>query len=99
MISFVNNAILLLLLAGCYTGITFNPDFHIGDYERGGITGEDGVTIYADDPQFNQWACLHVTKVEELKTILQKAKIPKRKRHLFLKQLELIKRQSRDLNE
>lgn len=80
MMSFGKNKFLLLfiLLAGCRTGrVSFNPDFYVGDHATGSIVSERGDTVSADDPAFDEFACMHKTKIKELSTLLIRLKIPR----------------------
>ena len=84
---------LTILLISCQHGIEFNPDFYIGDYENVSITNEDGKTVYADEPLFNKYACMHEEKVKELKKILSEATISRKaKRKLDFEFTQLIGR-------
>lgn len=80
---------LLIFAIGCTTGIKFNPDWHVGDYEQMRIVPEKGEPILCEDPRFNNYACMHVDKIKELKEILLKARMPKSTKRMIIKKLEL----------
>lgn len=73
-----NKLIPLLFILGCQTGIRFDPNFHIGDYEIMAIKDRNNNIVYSDQEEFNQYACMHETKVMELKEILRKARMPRK---------------------
>lgn len=77
----IDKLLLVLLMisfvASCTTGITWNPDWYIGDYLNERIISEKGHTIQANNQEFNGYACIHIEQVIELKEILRKARIPK----------------------
>ena len=58
----------------------WNPDFAIADYENQRIVKEDGTAIYADEIEFNQYACLNKSKIIELNSILRRARIYKQEK-------------------
>lgn len=79
----------LLFFSSCGTnnGITFDPDFFVGDYQRMGIVNRDNFFVPAFDPTFNNYACMSEEKVKELSVILHKAKMPKVQKSILEKQL------------
>ena len=80
---------LLVFLIGCQTGVKFDPNFHIGDYLNQAIVDRNGSYVYSDEEKFNQYACMHETKVKELAEILKKARIPKKSKFQMLKTLNI----------
>jgi hypothetical protein len=84
--------ILLVFMMGassCTTGITFNPDWHVGDSHQMAIVPEEGPVVMCEAERFNNFACMHREKVKELKIILQNARIPKKDKEKILKALEI----------
>jgi len=72
-----------MLLSGC-GGIKFNPDIHVGDYENQGIVNERGEIIYCDSPEFNAYGAMHITKWQELREILIRARMSRRKKNYLI---------------
>jgi len=70
--------LMMLLVTSCQTGISWRPDFFVGDYETETIVNEDGITVYSNEILFNEYGCLHKDQIKELREILRKAKIPKK---------------------
>jgi hypothetical protein len=69
---------LLLLLVGCGSkGVRFDPDFYVGDHRVQGIVSERGDVVPAAVPLFDEFACMHKTKIRELKALLIRLKVPK----------------------
>lgn len=63
----------LLTLIACEE-IKFDPVFHAGDSTNGQIVPREPFPIISCfDPEFDQYACMHVEKIKELKEILIKA--------------------------
>lgn len=79
--------VFVLGASSCTTGITFNPDFHVGDPVQMAIVPEEGPIVRCEEERFSQFACMHREKVKELKEILQKARIPKKEKLRLLKTL------------
>jgi len=70
--SFVSNIVLIIIilsLIGC-KGVSFNPDFHVGDHLTQTIASERGDIIPTDSPRFDEFACMHIDKIKELKRLL-----------------------------
>jgi len=89
---FYKNLILLLALitiASCGpTGIRFNPEFFISDYENEQLINEQGFTVRCNSPEFNSYVCMHKQKVIELLEILRRQNnLPKEER-LKVQELE-----------
>lgn len=78
----MNKIIPLFILIGC-TGIKFNPDIYVGDYQNEGITSEKGITVYANEQRFNEYGCMHKSKWKELREILRRARLPRRTKRLI----------------
>lgn len=79
---------LLVVVLSCgQQGIQFDPQFYKGDYLSESVVNRHGVHIYANDPEFNNLACMSKEKVIELMQILYKARIPKKKRKKILKSI------------
>ncbi len=74
----------LPLLLSCQ-GIVFNPDWHVGDSALMAIVPESGPIVHADEPYFNEFACMHKSKVSELKEILLKARMPRNDKLMLLR--------------
>jgi len=68
---------LIIGASSCTTGIKFDPDWHVGDYQNVAIVNEQGQFVFADESNFNNYACMSEQKVKELVTILSRARIPK----------------------
>jgi len=66
--------LMLLTMVSC-AGIKFDADWHVADYKNFGIVNERGEYIYADEEAFNSFACLHESKIRELKEILIRARM------------------------
>lgn len=81
----------LFLLIGCQTGIKWNPDFYVGDYENQAIVNEKGIYVYSDEIEFNNYACLSEEKVLELAEILYRARLPRRNIIFILDKIKLKK--------
>lgn len=76
----------LPLLVSCQ-GISFNPDWHVGDFEQMAIVPESGPIVFADEENFNNYACMHKLKVQELKEILLRARLPRGQKLKILERL------------
>ena len=63
----------LLISAKCDRAIKFNPDWHVGDHIRESIVNERNESVMCFEPVFNDYSCMHKTKVCELVKILQDA--------------------------
>ncbi len=50
----------------------FDPQFHIGDYEKAAIKNRAGVEVSCNEKKFNEFACMHTDKVKELNVILSR---------------------------
>lgn len=60
------------ILSGCTSsGVSFNPDFYLGDSKNAQIVGEGNRIVKANDPLFDKYACMFETKVYELRQILR----------------------------
>lgn len=62
-------------------GVSFNPDAAMADYTTNSIIHEDGRQIYCDTPEFNEYACMSLTKWKELKSLLTRIKLDKKTRY------------------
>lgn len=71
--------ILLGSMGGCNQRILFDPDFYVTDHTIPGITNEQGQSLKASDPQFDDFACMSRAKVEELEELLMTHGSPKLK--------------------
>lgn len=75
-------ATVTLTLSGCGGGgtpISFNPDFHRGVHDAQPdpvIQGEGNRIVSTRQPAFDEYACMHKTKVVQLLDILSRAQIP-----------------------
>ena len=79
---------LILITSACQTrGIKWNPDFYMSDYQNVAIVNEKGHVIYADQEEFNGFACLSEGKVKELAEILKKARMPRELKRNLLEKL------------
>lgn len=77
--------VFLLAIAGC-KGVYFNPDFFVADHTSGGIVSERGEVILSSDERFDEFACMHIEKVKELKRLLMSKNIGGKNRALVLQQ-------------
>jgi len=80
--------------------VKFDPDFYRHDYFNEQIVNEDGVAVLCSDPKFNNFASLSQEKIEELISILRRAKIPRSLiplRDKYVQQLESQLEQMNDL--
>ena len=72
--------ILTVMVISCQTGIKFDPQWHNADHLRQSIVyshnGNEN-QVFTDEPEFDQYACMHINKIQELAEILKRAKIPK----------------------
>lgn len=78
MTSFVKASLLafiMIALISCKKGITFDPDFYVGHSEIQAIKSERGDIIFTSDTRFNDFACMHIEKIKELKKILMRQKL------------------------
>ena len=83
--------VLLMILSACNSQrVKFNPDAYKANSELEAIVSERNVEIQCRDEKFNEYACMHRTKWEELRTILQSARIPKELKTQLLKQIDNI---------
>jgi len=81
---------ILFLLASCQQGIKFHPDFYIGDYQNERIVNENNIEVFSYEESFNDFACMHKTKVKELAEILKRARIPKEVKANSIKYLQSV---------
>lgn len=86
--------IILAMLAGCSKGILFDPDFHVGDHNVGGIVNDQGQVILATDVRFDGFACMSSDKIKELKQILMGSSSKKVRRVTMQEYRQLMSRVS-----
>ncbi len=67
--------LLFCLISACRKPVYFNPDFYVADFRVGGIVSERGETILSNEPAFNEYACMHINKVKELRRLLYNVKL------------------------
>lgn len=79
--------IVFLIASSCSTGITFNPDWYVADHFSGAIVSERGEYVYSYDEKYDEYACMHKSKIEELRILLLKARIPKKEKEAYSKML------------
>ena len=65
-------------------GIKFEPLFHAGDSAHSQIVPKEPYPIVAcNDPKFDEFFCMHIDKVKELKELLMRSKLsPKVKKQI-----------------
>lgn len=63
-----------LSVSSCYRP-NFDPDFYVGDYESEQIINEDGKIISCNEPELNEFGCMHVDKIKELRRLLDRCQI------------------------
>lgn len=90
----------LSLLIGCndddWAKIDYDPNFYRPDIEQQHLIDRNGVTVNFDQPAMNNFACLTKGKIKELAEILERARLPKKKRAELLGPLyEVIKEDDR----
>jgi hypothetical protein len=68
--------LLPLFFLSCRGGVSFNPDFYVGDHTSQTIVSERGEGIPTADPRFDEYACMHKEKIKELKALLIRLKVP-----------------------
>jgi len=82
MISLGSKMIIILTmfwLSSCTSeGVKFDPDVYVG--RNGYIINERLMKVMADEPRFLEYGCMHRDKWIELKEVLDRARIPKRKK-------------------
>ncbi len=89
--NFINLIILIIITTACQTrGISWDPNFYIGDHQNAAIIDKNGNVVYADEPAFNGYACLSEQKVQELAEILKKARMPRDLKKNLLEKLPII---------
>ena len=82
----------LFFVAGassCSRGITFNPDFHVGDSELLAIVPEEGHPVMCEEQRFNNFSCMHKEKVKELRAILSRARLPREQKERIINLLNI----------
>lgn len=84
--------LLLISITASCRGIRWNPDFYVGDYEVQGIRSERGELVYSNEIRFNEFGCLHKTKIKELSEILRRARMPRKTKQLLFMELKKIDR-------
>lgn len=67
--------LLLYFCLACRKSVYFNPDFFVTDFRVGGIVSERGEVILSSEPAFNEYACMHINKVKELRRLLYSVKL------------------------
>lgn len=85
----------IFFASSCQTGIKFNPDFHKATSAEQAIVDERGNRIYSDEPEFDNFACMHKEKIKELAEILKKARIPKEEKEIILKKINNLRKKFR----
>ena len=80
--------LIAIFLTSCKSSdsIKFDPDFHVGDAANAQIVPElpkEPISCY--DERFEEYACMHVSKVKELIEILTRARIPREKQRELIK--------------
>jgi hypothetical protein len=84
---------LLLFMASCGNyRIDWRPDFYIADYQTSSIVNENGIRVYADSPQFNDFACLGRSKVIELMQLLMQTDLPREDKERILREVQKVYR-------
>jgi len=64
-------------LIGCgSTGIEFDTDYYVGDYNKEQIINENSIAVSCKEPAFNSFGCLSATKIKELAKILNRCSCP-----------------------
>lgn len=71
-------------------GVNFDPDIHMSDYEMDSIVGEDGVYISCQEPEFNEYACMHKSKWIELKALLTRIRLSKKDSKMLIEKTQKI---------
>lgn len=76
--------------------VEYDPYFFATDHTTQSIVSEDGMTVYADSPEFDSYVCAHHLKISELANILAVAKVPwwytKRQKKLIKKMKSELKK-------
>lgn len=67
----------LVILTSSCGRIKWDPNFFVSDYINSAIVDRNGVVVYTDTPEFNNYACLSIDKIMELNEILIRARLPK----------------------
>jgi len=64
--------VFLFLSASCGRGVTFDPDWYVGDHVNEYIINENGRIIMPHQEEFNNFACMTKEKVKELRKLIIK---------------------------
>lgn len=92
---FAKHSLMLLLMlafASC-KGISFDPDFYVADSLSQSIVSERGDIIKTSDIRFDQYACMNIEKVKELKKLLMSKNIgPANRSRVFREYTQLVDR-------
>lgn len=63
----------LLILSSCKDARRrFYPHFYVGDYENMQIINRDHEAVKCEEERFNEFGCMHVDKINELRRYLKR---------------------------
>jgi len=64
--------------------VRFDPDAYRASSSLEAIVNENGLEVMCHEPKFDEFACMHKTKWEELRRLIQGSKLNKKaKAHLL----------------
>jgi hypothetical protein len=68
----------------------FDPDAYRANHYLEAIVNEKEDVVYADEPLFSEFACMHRSKWEELRKFVQLLRLPPDQKSIILKNLDFV---------
>ena len=84
-------ALLMILSVARCQRIRFDPDAYKANHYEQAIINEHGHVIECFEEKFSDFACMHKTKWEELRILLQNSDIPEADKKRLLQALPHVK--------
>lgn len=88
-----------LFVVSCGAGRPlFDPDSYRANHYLEAIVNEKSQVVYAHEPLFSEFACMHRNKWEDLRRFVQMVRLPKEQKDLLLKNLNFVMLKDEDQN-
>jgi len=81
---------MILSASSCNRRIKFDPDAYRANHYEQAIINEDQVVVQCYEEKFSEFACMHKTKWEELRKLIQQSPIDAKLKHDIIKRIDKI---------